>query len=90
MATFGPTSMSLMTRVLLDSLVIETTGTEDKIEGLLEVLRPYGLLELVRTGRVGMVRGKRSVVVDSADRVAALDTKLDDADTDDPSVSYSV
>ena len=73
-----------------DSLVIETTGTEDKIEGLLEVLRPYGLLELVRTGRVGMVRGKRSVVVDSADRVAAVDTKLDDADTDDPSVSYSV
>ena len=73
-----------------DSLVIETTGTEDKIEGLLEVLRPYGLLELVRTGRVGMVRGKRSVVVDSADRVAAVDTKLDDTDTDDSSVSYSV
>jgi len=40
-----------------DSLVIETTGTEDKIDSLLEVLRPYGLIEMVRTGRVSMVRG---------------------------------
>lgn len=39
------------------SIVIEMTGTEDKIDGLLEVLRPYGVLELVRTGRVAMVRG---------------------------------
>jgi len=39
------------------SVVIEMTGTEDKIDGLLEVLRPYGVLELVRTGRVAMVRG---------------------------------
>lgn len=42
------------------SIVIEMTGTEDKIEGLLEVLRPYGVLELVRTGRVAMVRGHAS------------------------------
>ena len=40
-----------------ESLVIETTGTEDKIDSLLEVLRPYGLLEMVRTGRIAMVRG---------------------------------
>ena len=39
------------------SLVIETTGTEDKIDGLLEVLRPYGVIEMVRTGRVAMERG---------------------------------
>ena len=39
------------------SIVIEMTGTEDKIDGLLEVLRPYGVLEMVRTGRVAMVRG---------------------------------
>jgi acetolactate synthase-1/3 small subunit len=41
----------------LDSLVIEVTGTEDKIDSLLEVLRPYGVLEMVRTGRVAMRRG---------------------------------
>jgi acetolactate synthase-1/3 small subunit len=40
-----------------ESLVIETTGAEDKIDSLLEVLRPYGVTEMVRTGRVEMVRG---------------------------------
>ena len=40
-----------------ESLVIETTGAEDKIDSLLEVLRPYGVIEMVRTGRVEMVRG---------------------------------
>jgi len=40
-----------------ESLVIETTGTEDKIDSLLDVLRPYGVIEMVRTGRVAMARG---------------------------------
>ena len=40
-----------------DTLTIEITGTEDKIDGLLEVLRPYGVLEMARTGRVAMSRG---------------------------------
>ena len=40
-----------------DSLIIETTGTEDKLDSLLEVLRPYGVIEMVRTGRVSMARG---------------------------------
>ena len=40
-----------------ESLVIEATGTEDKIDSLLEVLRPYGVVEMVRTGRVAMARG---------------------------------
>jgi len=40
-----------------ESLVIEATGTEDKIDSLLEVLRPYGIGEMVRTGRVEMARG---------------------------------
>jgi acetolactate synthase I/III small subunit len=40
-----------------ESLVIETTGAEDKVDSLLEVLRPYGIIEMVRTGRVAMARG---------------------------------
>jgi acetolactate synthase-1/3 small subunit len=40
----------------LESLVIEVTGAEDKIDSLLEVLRPYGVVEMVRTGRVAMRR----------------------------------
>ena len=43
-----------------ETLVIETTGTEDKIDSLLEVLRPYGVVEMVRTGRIEMVRGSTS------------------------------
>ena len=46
-----------------DSLIIEITGTEDKIDGLLEVLRPYGVLEMVRTGRVAMSRGLRGATL---------------------------
>jgi len=42
-----------------ESLTIEITGAEDKIDGLLEVLRPYGVLEMVRTGIVAMRRGNR-------------------------------
>src|SRR5206468_11291041 len=40
-----------------ESLIVETTGTEDKIDSLLEVLRPFGVKEMVRTGRVAMARG---------------------------------
>ena len=43
--------------VAADSLVIEATGTEDKIDAIVAMLKPYGLKELVRTGRVAMVRG---------------------------------
>jgi acetolactate synthase I/III small subunit len=43
--------------VAADSLVIETTGTEDKVDGLLQVLRPFGVMEMVRTGRLAMCRG---------------------------------
>ena len=43
--------------VSLDALMIEVTGTEDKIDGLMDVLRPFGIVEMVQTGRVAMVRG---------------------------------
>ncbi len=61
-----------------ESMVIEITGTEDKIDGLLEVLRPYGVLEMVRTGRVGMSRGPKSYF--SAVTQSPLQTANDPAD----------
>jgi len=39
------------------SLILEVSGTVDKIDGLLEVLRPFGVLEMVRSGRIAMTRG---------------------------------
>lgn len=41
----------------LSTLMVEVTGDEAKIEGLVDVLRPYGIVEMVRTGRVAMARG---------------------------------
>lgn len=43
--------------VATDSVIVEISGTEKKIEGFIELARPYGILELVRTGRIAMVRG---------------------------------
>jgi acetolactate synthase-1/3 small subunit len=38
-------------------MIIEVTGPEAKINSLVDMLRPYGILEMVRTGLVAMVRG---------------------------------
>jgi acetolactate synthase-1/3 small subunit len=43
--------------VAAESLTIEITGLEDKVDSLVQLLRPFGIKELVRTGRVAMVRG---------------------------------
>ncbi len=40
-----------------ESLIIEVAGTEDKVDAILEMLRPHGIKELVRTGRIAMTRG---------------------------------
>ena len=67
-----------------ESLVVEITGTEDKIDGLLDVLRPYGVLEMVRTGRVAMTRGGASDAgVGAGDSPAGAETLQE-------GVSYSV
>ena len=43
--------------VAADSVIVEITGTEDKIEGMIELLRPVGIVEMVRAGQVAMTRG---------------------------------
>ena len=63
-----------------ESLVIETTGTEDKIDSLLEVLRPYGVIEMVRTGRVEMARGSGAHAARRRGAAAAPVPPADDAD----------
>jgi len=40
-----------------ESIIVESTGTQEKLDGLIEVLQPFGILELVRTGAVAMLRG---------------------------------
>jgi acetolactate synthase-1/3 small subunit len=39
------------------TLTIEATGTQDKIDSLIELLQPFGVREVARTGPVAMLRG---------------------------------
>ncbi len=50
--------------VVPEALVVEITGTEDKLQGLVEVLRPFGIIEMVRTGSIAMTRGAKGIPVD--------------------------
>ncbi len=43
-----------------ETLVIEITGDEDKIDGILTLLRGFGIIEIMRTGRVAVMRGKKA------------------------------
>ena len=47
--------------VSTESLIIETTGTPEKLEALLRVLEPYGIRELVQSGVVSLSRGPRGI-----------------------------
>jgi acetolactate synthase-1/3 small subunit len=76
-----------------ESLTIEITGAEDKIDGLLEVLRPYGVLEMVRTGIVAMRRGSKSSDAASATEStgpASADSGSANSGSPNDDVSYSV
>jgi len=57
-----------------ESLIIETTGTEDKLDSLLEVLRPYGVIEMVRTGRIAMARGTAQKTAKPTDAAAPVES----------------
>ncbi|HMO86942.1 MAG TPA: acetolactate synthase small subunit [Lacipirellulaceae bacterium] len=40
-----------------DQVIIEISGQEKKVEAFIDLMRPFGIVELVRTGRIAMVRG---------------------------------
>ena len=43
-----------------DMVIIEISGQEGKIEAFIELMRPFGIVELARTGRIALARGKRN------------------------------
>ena len=50
-----------------DSVTVEVTGDEDKIDSLLSLLRGFGIRELSRTGRIAMTRGSSNLLGDDKD-----------------------
>ena len=43
-----------------DSMIIEVTGDSEKIDAMLAALKAFGIKEVVRTGKIGMLRGTKS------------------------------
>ena len=65
--------------VAADTVVIEATGDEDKIDSFVQLLKPFGIREIMRTGRVAMVRGSGS----TGGRIAGIaGSKQNAADTE--------
>ena len=61
------------------SFVLEATGDEGKLEALIELLRPIGIQELVRTGKVAIARGPKT-------RMRRVEPPRKQRVTDDPKV----
>jgi acetolactate synthase I/III small subunit len=40
------------------AVIIEATGDEEKVSAIIKLLRPYGIKEIVQTGKIAMVRSK--------------------------------
>jgi acetolactate synthase I/III small subunit len=71
--------------IAAESIIVELTGGEEKVDRFLELLSPFGLLEVVRTGIVAMRRGAKSPTVSTkADLAPAAVAEESD------SVSHSV
>ncbi len=70
--------------IATESITVELTGGEEKVDRFLELLGPYGLLEVVRTGIVAMRRGAKSPTVASKAELTPAPSEESD------SVSHSV
>ena len=47
-----------------ESIMVEITGTPDKIDAFLNLMRTYGIVEMARTGLTALARGAKSVKID--------------------------
>ena len=47
--------------VSFESITVEATGSDDKLDALITMLEPYGIIELVKSGEVALSRGNKSI-----------------------------
>jgi acetolactate synthase I/III small subunit len=59
-----------------DLMMIEISGQERKIEAFIDAVRPYGIRELARTGRIALVRGSRPAREDDEAAASAPDAEV--------------
>jgi acetolactate synthase-1/3 small subunit len=53
--------------VAMDSIIVMLAGTEDKLEAFIDLVRPYGIGELARTGVIAMPRGQQKATAKEGD-----------------------
>jgi acetolactate synthase-1/3 small subunit len=58
-----------------DAVIVEISGQEHKIESFIDLMRPFGIVELVRTGRIAMCRGNRGAVSTAANSPNSTNNK---------------
>jgi acetolactate synthase I/III small subunit len=54
--------------VAVESVIIEMTGDNEKIEAMTKMLRPFGIKEICRTGIVAMARGAKGISIQEMER----------------------
>mgnify|MGYP000926919176 FL=1 len=43
------------------SIIFEITGSDDKVTAFLKVIKPYGIVEVIRTGLIALERGEHTI-----------------------------
>ena len=74
-----------MVDVTTTTFTLEVTGDEQKLDAIVELLRPFGIQELVRTGKVAIARGPKGKVRKVEEKLGKM-KEADSALSQDPRV----
>ncbi|MBI4797152.1 MAG: acetolactate synthase small subunit [Desulfarculus sp.] len=80
-----------ITHVDPGSMIVEVSGNRNKIEAMIDMMRPFGILEMVRTGQIVMARGQAALRVAGQSVPLAGDEPEpgQDQETNDNGIQYN-